>query len=184
MKKAMIYILAFTLAFSTLLTGCGEIRGRDDKTVSFFEPGSDLIHPVIENAFPRIGAAPARDASAYRLVADLYDFSLNALRFECLHKLITCYGGIASYRRTSVEYQYFHYLFSPILSNYYKLIPPVTGYKCFVNVVGTVMHAQKNRKPLKDLRSDVGCRTRIRTLTSGVRGRCATVTPFGNAFCN
>lgn len=88
-------------------------RGRDDKTVSFFEPGSDLIHPVIENAFPRIGAAPARDASAYRLIADLYDFSLNALCLECLHKLIAGYGGIASYRRTSVEYQHLHYLFSP-----------------------------------------------------------------------
>ncbi len=30
----------------------------------------------------------------------------------------------------------------------------------------------------------VGCRTRIRTLTNGVRDRCATVTQFGNAFSN
>ena len=29
-----------------------------------------------------------------------------------------------------------------------------------------------------------GCRTRIRTLTNGVRDRCATVTQFGNAFFN
>ena len=27
----------------------------------------------------------------------------------------------------------------------------------------------------------IGCRTRIRTLTNGVRDRCATVTQFGNA---
>lgn len=88
-------------------------RGRNDKTVSFFELGSDLIHPVIENALSRPRAAPARDASAYRLVADLYDFRLNAFRFECLHQLIAGYGGIASYRRTAVEYQHLHYLFSP-----------------------------------------------------------------------
>ncbi len=30
----------------------------------------------------------------------------------------------------------------------------------------------------------IGCRTRIRTLTNGVRDRCATVTQFGNAFYN
>ena len=29
-----------------------------------------------------------------------------------------------------------------------------------------------------------GCRTRIRTLTNGVRDRCATVTQFGNEFYN
>ena len=32
MKKAMVYVLALTLAFSALLAGCGEIRGTDGKT--------------------------------------------------------------------------------------------------------------------------------------------------------
>ncbi len=43
MKKAMIYILAFTLAFSTLLTGCGEIRGRDDKNAPAETPEATIL---------------------------------------------------------------------------------------------------------------------------------------------
>lgn len=29
MKKTMVYVIALTLAFSTLLAGCGEMRGTD-----------------------------------------------------------------------------------------------------------------------------------------------------------
>lgn len=29
MKRAMVYLLALTLAFSTMLAGCGEMRGTD-----------------------------------------------------------------------------------------------------------------------------------------------------------
>ena len=43
MKKAMIYILALTLAFSALLTGCGEIRGRDDKTAPAETPEATIL---------------------------------------------------------------------------------------------------------------------------------------------
>ena len=34
MKKAMVYILALTMAFSTLFAGCGEMRGTDGSTTS------------------------------------------------------------------------------------------------------------------------------------------------------
>ena len=44
MKKAMIYILAFTLAFSALLSGCGEIRGRGgDKTAPTETPEATIL---------------------------------------------------------------------------------------------------------------------------------------------
>ena len=32
MKKAMVYMIALTLAFSTMLAGCGEMRGTDKGT--------------------------------------------------------------------------------------------------------------------------------------------------------
>ena len=44
MKKAMIYIIALTLAFSALLAGCGEIRGRgDDKTAPAETPEATIL---------------------------------------------------------------------------------------------------------------------------------------------
>lgn len=41
MKKTMIYILALTLAFSTLLAGCGEMR--DDKTPPAETPQATIL---------------------------------------------------------------------------------------------------------------------------------------------
>ncbi len=41
MKKAMIYICALTLAFSTLLAGCGEMR--DDKTPPAETPEATIL---------------------------------------------------------------------------------------------------------------------------------------------
>ncbi len=41
MKKTMIYILALTLAFSTLLAGCGEVR--DDKTPPAETPQATIL---------------------------------------------------------------------------------------------------------------------------------------------
>ncbi len=41
MKKAMIYICALTLAFSTLLAGCGEMR--DDKTPPAETPQATIL---------------------------------------------------------------------------------------------------------------------------------------------
>ena len=44
MKKAMIYILALTLAFSTLLAGCGEMRGtNNDKTPPSETPETTVL---------------------------------------------------------------------------------------------------------------------------------------------
>ena len=34
MKKTMVYVLALTLAFSTFLAGCGEMRGTDGRTTA------------------------------------------------------------------------------------------------------------------------------------------------------
>ena len=34
MKKAMVYIVALTMAFSAMLAGCGEMRGTDGNTTA------------------------------------------------------------------------------------------------------------------------------------------------------
>ena len=61
MKKAMLYILALTLAFSTLLAGCGEMRGRDDDKTAPAETPEVTVLPETMMPDPADGEVRDRD---------------------------------------------------------------------------------------------------------------------------
>ena len=61
MKKAMVYVLALTLAFSVLLAGCGETRGTDDRTTAPSATPQQTMIPDTTMPDPRDGEVRDRD---------------------------------------------------------------------------------------------------------------------------
>lgn len=61
MKKAMVYLLALTLAFSTMLAGCGEMRGTDGNTAKPTEPPQATVVPETMMPNPEDGVVRDRD---------------------------------------------------------------------------------------------------------------------------
>ena len=61
MKKAMVYLLALTLAFSTMLAGCGEMRGTNTDTDRPAGTPAPTVLPETATPDPADGEVRDRD---------------------------------------------------------------------------------------------------------------------------
>ena len=61
MKKAMVYILALTMAFTALLSGCGEMRGTDGSAVNPTAAPKVTVVPETMMPDPADGVVEDRD---------------------------------------------------------------------------------------------------------------------------
>ena len=55
MKKVMVFVLALSLALSAMLAGCGEMRGRDDRTTAPTATPKQTIVPDTTTPDPQDG---------------------------------------------------------------------------------------------------------------------------------